>query len=209
MTRSSRHAAAVLLLALSTLAACGGGGDDAATADTPSEAAAPPPPSSDQTACFPDMATYDALVLRMTPEEAVKRIGCPGYEPPPQASTAGQKILQWIDARSDARAIELVFDPAVGLIRRSGYFTADDQQKSACVPTQAVFDQVVKGADYPTVAQLFGCEGELRVDLLSATGPQQREKRYAWGHYGHQTLPSAFVIFTNGLVREKASTRLK
>ena len=207
MTRSSRKAAAVLLLALSTLAACGGGGgDEVAEADAETEAVAPPPPTTDQTACFPDMATYDTLVLYTKPEEAIQRIGCPGYEPPPQPSTAGQKILQWIDARARGRAVELVFDPVAGLIRRSGYFTADNQQKSACLPTQAVFDQVVKGADYASVASLFGCEGELRVDLLSGTG---YEKRYAWGHYGDPARPHAFVIFTNGGVREKASGRLR
>lgn len=205
MTRSSRSATAVLLFALFTLTACGGGGggDDVATADA--ETSAPPPPTSEQTACFPDMATYDGLVLYTKPEEAVKRIGCPGYEPPPQPSTAGRKILQWIDARARGRGVELVFDPVAGLIERSGYFTADNQQKSACVPTQAIFDQVVKGADYASVVQLFGCEGELRVDLLSG---RSYEKRYAWGHYGNQALPYAFVIFTNGVVREKASARL-
>lgn len=210
MMHSTRSATAVLLLALSTLVACGGdGGDEVAQAGTGTEGAtptAPTTPTSDGTACFPDMATYNGLVFRMTPEEAVKHIGCPAYEPPPHPNTAGKKILQWIDATSDARSVELVFDPAAGLIERSGYFTGDDQQKSACVPTQAAFDQIMKGADYDSVVRLIGCDGELRVDLVSYA---RYEKRFAWGHLGHPTLPSAFVIFTNGVVRERSSHRLE
>ena len=204
MTRSSRSVTAVLLLALSMLAACGGGGDEIAEAKT---ATSPPPPTNDRTACFPDRATYDGLTLRITPEEAIKRIGCPPYEPAPNESSSQDKIYRWTDLQHDRRSMELIFRGPFGLFARSGYFSvSEDKPSSSCEPTRAAFDQLQPNeTDLAAAVRAFGCEGELRVDVLTFNS---HEQRYAWGYYGDKARPRVLLTFVKGKLSEKSSDRL-
>lgn len=204
MKRSSRAAAGVVLLAFFSLTGCGsGGGDDDVVANDDK----PVVPSADRTACFPDRATYDSLVLHTTAEEAVKRIGCPAYEVAPNDLNSGDKIYRWTDLQDGRRSIELVFSGTLGLRARTGYFSvAEGKPSSACEPTRAAFDQLqMNVTDYLAAAHAFGCEGELRVDILTFTG---HERRFAWGHYGDKVRPMVLVAFTRGLMSNKLSERL-
>lgn len=204
MSRSFRCASAVLLFALSMLTACGGGGgDDIAEAET----AAPQPPTNDRTACFPDMATYNGLTLRTTPEEAIKRIGCPPYEPAPSASNPEDKIYRWTDLQNGRRSMELVFNGAAGLFLRTGYFSiGDGKPSSSCEPTRVALDRLLLNeADLAAAVREFGCEGELRADTLGVNGHQQT---YAWGHYGDKTRPLVQLTFRRGVLSDKVSERL-
>ncbi|ARN22919.1 hypothetical protein [Piscinibacter gummiphilus] len=204
MSRSFRSVTAVFLLAVSTLAACGGGGGDEVAA---AEAAPSPPPTNDRTACFPDRATYDGLVLHLTQEEALKRIGCPGFEPAPTLATAEDKIYRWADLQQGRRSMELVFRAPFGLFMRSGYFSvAEDKPSSSCEPTRAAYDQLQPfETDLAAAVRAFGCEGELRADILTFNG---HEQRYAWGHYGDKTRPRVLLTFLKGKLSEKSSDRL-
>jgi len=211
MSRSFRCASAVLLLALSMLAACGGGGGGGGDDIAEAEAAAPPPPTNDRTACFPDMATYDGLALRTKPEEAIKRIGCPPFEPAPNASNPQDKTYRWTELQNGLqrgrRSMELVFNGTFGLFVRSGYFShGDDKPSSSCEPTRVAFDRLLPNvADLAAAVREFGCEGELRVDILSVNG---HARTYAWGHYGDKTRPLVLLSFRGGVLSEKLSERL-
>ena len=200
MNRTLGAAVWPLLLVLSSLAACGGGGDDAVAA-----ADRPPAPSADGTACFPDQATFDKLNLGASVAAVEKLIGCPGYAPDANANSAGDRILQWIDPADDARSLELRF-ASIGLVYKSGYFIAKDHPPSACVPTQAKFNDLQSGTDYAGTVSAFGCEGDLRVEIVSFN---VHEKRYMWGSDGDLVRPSALVTFLNGKVAMKYGSRLR
>jgi|GEM_PF-2661306 len=196
MAYPSRLLACALVLGVATLAACGSGGDDELE---PSGAAEP---TAEHTACFPDRATIEQLVISLTPEQAEKIVGCRAYVPP-EKLTPGSRMLQWIDIANSDSVLELSFITPGGLYDRAAYFA--ETEVSSCTPTQAAFDQLPAGVDYAGVVRAFGCDGVLRVDLL---GVNSREKRYVWGHYRDNVRPMALVNFKNGVLSFKASARL-